>query len=85
MRVVGGSQARRRLTGASIGAAAMLLGVPCAEAARLVVTSSRAETLYSVSSDPDCGWSQWQTIAQPREVHEQILAAIRKSKQGGLS
>ena len=52
--VATGSQARRRLTGASIGAAALLFSVPCAEAARLVVTPSRSETLYSVTSDPDC-------------------------------
>ena len=33
-----------------------------------------------VSSDPNCGWAQWQTIAKPREVHEQIIAAINRAK-----
>ena len=37
-----------------------------------------------VSSDPDCGWAQWQTIARPRVVHEQIIAAIQRAKQGAL-
>jgi hypothetical protein len=36
-----------------------------------------------VSSDPDCGWAQWQTIAKPRQVHDQIVAAINRAKQGG--
>jgi Bacterial PH domain len=35
-----------------------------------------------VSSDASCGWAQWQTIAKPREVHEQIIAAINRAKQG---
>jgi hypothetical protein len=37
-----------------------------------------------VSSDPDCGWAQWQTIAKPRLVHEQIVAAIHRAKQGTM-
>ena len=38
-----------------------------------------------VSADPDCGWAQWQTIGRPRDVHEQIVAAIQRSKQGGAA
>ena len=35
--------------------------------------------------DPDCGIAQWQTIAKPRQVNEQIIAAIQRSKQGGAA
>jgi hypothetical protein len=35
-------------------------------------------------ADPDAPSAQWQTIAKPRQVHEQIIAAISKAKQGGL-
>ena len=38
-----------------------------------------------VSADPDCGAAQWQTIAKPVEIHEQIVAAIQRAKQGGAA
>jgi hypothetical protein len=37
------------------------------------------------SSDPDCGATQWQTIVRPRQVHEAIVAAIQRAKQGAGS
>lgn len=36
-----------------------------------------------IPSDPECPAALWQTIAKPREVHEQIVAAISRAKQGG--
>jgi hypothetical protein len=34
------------------------------------------------ANDPDCGSTQWQTVDKPRQVHEQIVAAIQRAKQG---
>jgi hypothetical protein len=45
----------------------------------------RLGSIDIVSTDPDCGWAQWQTISRPRQVHEQIVAAIQKARQGGMS
>lgn len=43
----------------------------------------RLGSIDIVSSDSQCGWAQWQTIYKPREIHEQIVAAIQRAKQGG--
>jgi hypothetical protein len=37
-----------------------------------------------IPSDPNCPIAQWQTIARPREVNEQITATINKARQGGV-
>lgn len=38
-----------------------------------------------VSAQAECGATQWQTIAKPRLMHEQIVAAIHRAKQGGAA
>jgi hypothetical protein len=45
----------------------------------------RLGSIDIVSTDPQCGWAQWQTIYKPREIHEQIVAAIQRAKQGGIA
>lgn len=44
----------------------------------------RLGTIQIIPSDDDMPDSAWQMVARPMEVHEMLVAAINKSKQGGL-
>ena len=52
----------------------------------LLMTRERIVGLGSIEIIPlEEDWPEgiWQTIARPRQVHEQIVATINKAKQGG--
>jgi hypothetical protein len=66
-----------------------LFDCPLRKIARTRVVASTLERIVrtgSIEIVPQEGaWAlgNWQTIAQPREVHEQIVASINRARQGG--
>ena len=54
---------------------------------RLAITSERIVRTGSIEIVPAEGewqYSTWQTVARPAEIHESIVAAIDRAKQGGF-
>ena len=68
---------------------ASVFDCPLRKIARTRLIFSARERLFRVGSieiiplAEDQPEGLWQTIAKPRQVHEQIVAAINKAKQGG--
>ena len=67
-----------------------LFDCPLRKIARTRVVASTLERIVRTGSievipqEGSWGLGNWQTIDQPREVHEQVVAAINRAKQGGL-
>jgi hypothetical protein len=66
-----------------------LFDCPLRKIARTRVVASTLErlvrtgTIEVIPQEGSWGLGNWQTIAQPMEVHEQIVATIHRAKQGG--
>jgi hypothetical protein len=66
-----------------------LFDCPLRKIARTRVVASTLERIVRTGSievipqEGSWGLGNWQTIDQPREVHEQIVASINRAKQGG--
>ena len=66
-----------------------LFDCPLRKVARTRVVASTLERIVRTGSievipqEGSWGLGNWQTIDQPREVHEQIVASINRAKQGG--
>jgi hypothetical protein len=68
-----------------------LFDCPLRRVARTLLESTFKERLCRIGSitiipqDDQMPPDQWQMVAHPHQVHDQILAAITRAKQGGLS
>jgi hypothetical protein len=68
---------------------AEIFDCPLRKVARTRLTRTLPEKITGVGSieiipqDDSLPFGQWQTIAQPVMIHEQIMATISRSKQGG--
>ncbi|MGE5611526.1 MAG: hypothetical protein ACM359_19910 [Bacillota bacterium] len=64
---------------------------PLRRVARILLETTFKERLCRIGSitivpqDDQLSPDQWQMVSRPRQVHDQILAAITRAKQGGLS
>jgi hypothetical protein len=64
---------------------------PLRRVARTLLEATFKERLCRIGSiiiipqDDQLSPDQWQMVSRPRQIHEQILAAIARAKQGGLS
>jgi hypothetical protein len=67
-----------------------LFDCPLRKVLRTRLTYTARERLFGLGSieitpiDDNCPIAQWQTIARPAQVHEQVAAAINRAKQGGF-
>ena len=68
---------------------AQVFDCPLRKVARTRLIAAMSERLLRLGSieiipvSDDAPEGIWQTVSRPRQVHEQIVAAINKSKQGG--
>ena len=68
-----------------------LFDCPLRKVARTRLVRGLADQIASVGSieiipqDESLPFGVWQTVGQPRQVHEQILATISRARQGGMT